>query len=142
MFLYRFGAGRQILFCDLYDQDFGLHAQAILLIDMFKLGGDIHIIKILRREVDRYREKRQAAFRSARHIPAHLLRHIEVKLIKQMVLLKRRNKFTGRKDSSDRIYPEEADPLILRADVALYVAKKLGKNRVNCSDSSTEQKAE
>ena len=81
MFLYRFGAGHQILLCDLYDQDFGLHAQAILLIDMFKLGGDIHIIKILRREVDRYREKRQAAFRSARHVSAHLFRHIEVKLI-------------------------------------------------------------
>ena len=37
---------------------------------------------------------------------------------------------------------EEVDPLILRADVALYVSKKLGKNRVNCSDNSTEQKGE
>ena len=30
---------------------------------------------------------------------------------------------------------EEVDPLILRADVALYVAKKRGKNIVTCSDS-------
>jgi len=30
---------------------------------------------------------------------------------------------------------EEVDPLILRADVALYVAKKLGKNRVSRSDN-------
>ena len=28
---------------------------------------------------------------------------------------------------------EEADPLIMRADVALYTAKKLGKNQVYCS---------
>ena len=34
---------------------------------------------------------------------------------------------------------EEADPLVLRADVALYVAKKLGKNRVHCSEEK-EQK--
>ena len=34
---------------------------------------------------------------------------------------------------------EEADPLILRADVALYTAKKLGKNRVKRSDSEAEQ---
>lgn len=30
---------------------------------------------------------------------------------------------------------EEADPLTLRADVALYVAKKLGKNRVSLSEN-------
>ena len=35
---------------------------------------------------------------------------------------------------------EEADPLVLRADVALYVAKKLGKNRVHCSEEK-EQKS-
>lgn len=34
---------------------------------------------------------------------------------------------------------EEVDPLILRADVALYVAKKLGKNRVQRSESKEEQ---
>ena len=34
---------------------------------------------------------------------------------------------------------EEVDPLILRADVALYTAKKLGKNRVKRSDSEAEQ---
>ncbi|MBQ8962876.1 MAG: diguanylate cyclase [Clostridia bacterium] len=37
---------------------------------------------------------------------------------------------------------EEVDPLILRADVALYVAKKLGKNRVNRSENNTEQRTE
>lgn len=36
---------------------------------------------------------------------------------------------------------EEVDPLILRADVALYVAKKLGKNCVQRSDKNTEQQA-
>lgn len=35
---------------------------------------------------------------------------------------------------------EEVDPLILRADVALYVAKKLGKNRIHCSNNGEEQK--
>ena len=34
---------------------------------------------------------------------------------------------------------EEADPLVLRADVALYVAKKLGKNRVHCSEEKGEK---
>ena len=36
---------------------------------------------------------------------------------------------------------EEVDPLILRADVALYVAKKLGKNCVQRSDKKTEHRA-
>ena len=34
---------------------------------------------------------------------------------------------------------EEVDPMILRADMALYTAKKLGKNRVKRSDSEAEQ---
>ena len=34
---------------------------------------------------------------------------------------------------------EDADPLVLRADVALYTAKKLGKNRVRRSDEKTDQ---
>ena len=33
---------------------------------------------------------------------------------------------------------EDVDPLILRADVALYVAKKLGKNRVHRSEKTDE----
>ena len=32
---------------------------------------------------------------------------------------------------------EDADPMIMRADVALYTAKKLGKNRVYCSEKSS-----
>ena len=34
---------------------------------------------------------------------------------------------------------EDADPLVLRADVALYTAKKLGKDRVHRSDEKTGQ---
>ena len=101
------GGGGDIPFGDLHDEavpgDEFLHV--ILLIQVLDLLGDVPVIKILGSEVDRDRKQRKVGFRADRDLFHHLLDHIQVQFVQEVIFLQDGDEFARGDISAVRVDP-------------------------------------